>query len=691
MADIYYLNEDWKIQPRLNRISNADASHTIPPKYMEVLLFLMQNEREVISRDELLSAVWKDAVVVEESLTRAVSELRKILRDDPKTPRIIETIPKKGYRLIANVRHDPQHSAHDKTDAQTEKRFQWKSLYRVLSLIALFVIAAVLIIRSRIFTSSSQPPIHLMPLTSYPGDESNPALSPDGNRLAFRWNGEDGYSSSIYVKVIGSERPLRLTGDDFTTEPAWSPDGRLISYVKFTPSGGEVFSIPSLGGPETRLVEKITGIRNPVWSPDGGELLFTLYCQEISSWLVFRYPLDTRDTVRVTNPVSGPVQDSKPIYSPNGKRIAFIRMFQGVMDIFTTSVQGGPLQQVTNGGQWITDVDWSPDGHWIIYTSKDGVWKIPAAGGRAVLLAAGGPGINNLTVARKNWLLAYEQSNREENIWRLILPQDTLVAATPRRFISSSRVDRESIFSPDGHQIAFISSRSGDPQLWLCRRDGSNPVQLTHFNGCEVRYPDWSPDSRRITFSADLYGNFDIFSVDVEGGEPIQLTRDITRDILSSWSPDGEWIYFNSRRDRRWQIWKIPASGGKSQLIWNEPGIRPTVSRDNTTIYYEKVTQNGQGIWQHPLGGGREHRLFFIEDNFIQNWLVTEEGIYYGSRGVDRTYTIGFYNFRSGDLSVLYRSSETAYDFTLDPETRITLFSKIERDEGDIVLMENFE
>lgn len=95
--------EEWIIQPQLNRILNNGQTIQVQPKIMDVLVCLAESRGEVVLKKELFQIVWEDTNVTEHALSRAISELRKIFKDKPNTPRVIETIPKKGYRLIPKV------------------------------------------------------------------------------------------------------------------------------------------------------------------------------------------------------------------------------------------------------------------------------------------------------------------------------------------------------------------------------------------------------------------------------------------------------------------------------------------------------------------------------------------------------------------------------------------------------------
>lgn len=99
-----FLLGPWLIQPRLNGISAEGVTRHVEPKMMQVLVCLAAQQGEVVSKDRLMKTVWPDTFVTDDALLRCISELRKALEDDPKEPKYIQTIPKSGYRLVAEVK-----------------------------------------------------------------------------------------------------------------------------------------------------------------------------------------------------------------------------------------------------------------------------------------------------------------------------------------------------------------------------------------------------------------------------------------------------------------------------------------------------------------------------------------------------------------------------------------------------------
>ena len=93
----------WLVEPKLNRVSRSEETVQLDLKVMQLLAFLASRAGEVLSRFEILDAVWRTRFVADNTLTHAVAEVRGALGDDPRHPTYVETIPKRGYRLIVPV------------------------------------------------------------------------------------------------------------------------------------------------------------------------------------------------------------------------------------------------------------------------------------------------------------------------------------------------------------------------------------------------------------------------------------------------------------------------------------------------------------------------------------------------------------------------------------------------------------
>jgi len=203
--------EDWTVEPEFNRLSHGTSNHHIEPKIMRVLLQLAARPKRVVSKDEILRAVWPDTFVGEDALTRCISVLRHVFGDDPHHPRFVQTIPKVGYCLLVEavpftapsagaqpakdvVLNDemqrppasPLAVARPHANAERVRR-RWSSAAHIaMAALAVATVCVLTVLAVHTLRANSvQPSFRTMQLTMDAGEQSRPALSPDGKRLAF--------------------------------------------------------------------------------------------------------------------------------------------------------------------------------------------------------------------------------------------------------------------------------------------------------------------------------------------------------------------------------------------------------------------------------------------------------------------------------------------------------------------------
>ncbi|MCP5114806.1 MAG: hypothetical protein GY953_28590, partial [bacterium] len=158
--------------------------------------------------------------------------------------------------------------------------------------------------------------------------------------------------------------------------------------------------------------------------------------------------------------------------------------------------------------------------------------------------------------------------------------------ARPERFVSSTLSEYNPQYSPDGKWIAFESSRSGAPSIWVASADGTGARMLVSEPDTHAGSPRWSPDSSRIAFDWQRGQGWDIYVTNLQGGSPVQVATDPADDVCPSWSHDGRWIYFASRRTGKYEVWKAEASGGEAVQITRDGGHVAFESTDGRTLYY---------------------------------------------------------------------------------------------------------
>ncbi|MGI8784391.1 MAG: protein kinase domain-containing protein [Acidobacteriota bacterium] len=549
----------------------------------------------------------------------------------------------------------------------------------------------------------------VLPLTAYSGLESQPALSPDGNQVAFIWDGGVPGRSNLYVRLIDGGVPLLLAGDDSPkSAPTWSPDARRIAFIR----GSGVYLIPSLGGTERKLAQLdrisisgfITNSRPQLsWSPDGRFIAVGGAAKAGEALGVFLISTESGELMRLSSLPAGFNTDIYPAFSPDGTRVAFARFrsnFNAAIFAVFLSRDGtakGEPQRLTPDDWHIAGLDWLDNSN-LVLSGRTGarypLWKLPASGGAPEALPYESESATGPTVARNGNRLAFEKSESDSNIWLLPGPASGLPLALPgKRLIASTRFDGEMKFSLDGKKIVFTSEQSGTNDLWVADADGSNQVQITTFPGMRVGSPRWSPDGTRIVFDAYANGNSDIYVVGAEGGKIRPLTAEPSNDIRPSWSPDGKWIYFGSNRSGRYEVWKAPAGGGSAVQVTHDAGFECYSSPDGRFLFYTK--RDVLGLWKRPAEGGREERI--LDDMRQGDWGIAGDDIYFLARASAKTAaTISMLHLSTGKREELYRfPTETppfasGSPFAVSSDARSFLISLLDRNDRDLMLVENF-
>jgi Tol biopolymer transport system component len=538
-------------------------------------------------------------------------------------------------------------------------------------------------------------PVRVAPLTSFPGDEVDPAVSPDGTRVAYAWNGGDGPNFDIWVRLVDAETPLRVTdGPAADKTPAWSPDGSRIAFARYESGGCAIFVVSALGGPARRLAD--CGDKDEPemdWSPDGKSLAASVRVEGGPSRIRV-LSIDGGDARTLTDPPAGTYGDWGPAFSPDGRRIAFVRTIDGgVEDVWMAAADGTDARRMTFDDLGITGVSWSHDGRSIVFSSNRAgpysLWKLPASGGTPEWIAGGGSKFKDPSTARTRDLIAWENWIYEVNLWREPAGSPEEPGAAAVLAASADEWNFDPAFSPDSARVAFVSTRSGSYEIWTSAADGSDARALTSFGGVRVGRPAWSPDGATIVFTARPEGESDLYAVDAAGGPTRRLTTDPGDEVAPAYSRDGRSLYFGSRRSGRWQVWRMPASGGDAVAVTGGGGYAASESPDGRTLYFSRF--DVPGLWSKPLPEGPETLVTdVLRRGDWASWQVVSSGIYL------RTYS------HDGEPGILRLSperhepervaslrEEAWSGFAVSPDGKWIVYPRVDRRTSDIRIIEN--
>ncbi len=455
--------------------------------------------------------------------------------------------------------------------------------------IGLGVVAVAVIAALFFFRPAREVPVPVIGRTSQvtrdPGLEVDPALSPDGEMVAFAAGPPTGMQ--IFVRSVSGGRTIALTSDETANHrwPRWSPDGTRIAYQ----AEDGIYIVPALGGPPRLVarapqeaVEVARGSFTPLaglsWSPDGRRIA---YAGTYGSRGIYVVPVDGGEPTRV----EVPSESHSPAWSPDGTRIAVVNgnpifVFgtayfanAGASSIWVVPVDGGDAVRVTGDEYLDTSPVWSPDGRFLFWVSdRGGSFDVY----RVALDRAGAPdaeparlttglSAHTISLTADGGALAYSSLRTLSNIWSIPVPEDGPVSIALARPVTTGNQMIEDVdVSADGEWLVFDSERNGNADIYKLRVGTDEPIRLTTHPSGDYSAA-WSLDGKRVVFHSLRAGNRDLYTIEADGTGLVQRTSSPSHELDPDWSPDGEYLVAEvlaAEADTRFII--VPLAGGEN-------------------------------------------------------------------------------------------------------------------------------
>jgi Tol biopolymer transport system component/predicted Ser/Thr protein kinase len=496
-----------------------------------------------------LSSIIKDtASSVTELKPGTPRDLGKIIK------RCLAKDPTRRYQSAVDLRNELEELAQDVTSGEVLEgatAAPSTGIKKGFLLAAVAAVAVVSVLATYLFLGSGGEPQGAITgtfseLTSQPGEELYPSLSPDGDFVVYQSDASGNWD--LYLQRVGGEKAINLTEDspEDDRQPAFSPDGEQIAF-RSERLGGGIFVMGATG----ESVKRITDFGyHPTWSPDGERLVFAeenfpdpLNRSGISQlWTV---DLGTGETRLISE--GDAVQ---PNWSPTGHRIAYWAVPEGGQrDIFTIAAEGGEPIPVTDDPHVEWNPVWSPDGSHLYFLSDRGgsmnLWRVSIdepsgeVQGEPEPVTTPSSYAAHLSISGVGDRLVYASLIQTSNIQKLAFdPDGESILGPPAAITRGSKTYGGPLPSPDDQFLTF-SSWGKQESICVIRSDGTGLRQLTN-DEHKNRFPTWAPDGSRITFYSDRSGTYEVWAVRPDGSGLEQITDAPDRDLLYNiWAPDG--------------------------------------------------------------------------------------------------------------------------------------------------------
>ncbi len=653
-------------------VEKDNQRRKITPRAFDVLVYLVEHRVRVVEKQELFDKVWKEQFVTDNALTRIIKEIRQVIGDNADAPRYIETVPKRGYRFIAELKNADEATSPgqrairsslegpDAADLGSQggsvlpsitdpegvaARAGFEPGRRALPVIAMLsglvlvaVILVVVLVSSRNRTqpgdSEVSTTLKTTQVTTWPGLDFFPTLSPDGGSVAY--SSDHNGRFEIYVKQLTpGAREIPITSDgQQNISPAWSPDGRHIAY--YSMNRGGIWLLPSSGGVAKQLSEFGS---LPSWSPDGSLVAFQ--SREISDaiattamppstiWVVPARGGEPAPVTQAGVPTGG---HGSPAWSPNGRRIVFVTSAVP-SEIWSVSADGTDPKRMYRGGH---NPIYSPDGGSIYFAgsagaSNFGVLKIRVlaetgeTSGKPIQIVSTSRGpINHLSISADGKKIAYTAQFTPSNIWSIaVSPASGEATSSPVALTNETNRKGAPSFSSDGRLISFTDWPGGNPgAIWVMGADGA-AARLVTTDSESQHHSSWFPDGDRIAFLSYRRGRPEVWSAAMDTGK-IMPVVDIGPDAaFPKLSPDGRQVAFNSARTGSVNVWVAGVEGGELRQLTFDQELAgwPCWSPDGRLLAIEMKRGDDTHIAIVPSGGGSPKQLTFAKgESWPHSW-----------------------------------------------------------------------
>jgi len=671
---------DWVVDAPGNRLLRGEESRPLRHKAMALLVLLARHAGETVSREEIVNSIWDgNQFVAPKAINTAIWTIRQALGDDPDAPRYLETVAKKGYRLIATVAalpaaapalHDTatqpsQAEAPAPIDMTAAARPARKRLLALVLLVTGFgMTLAWLLFQStepsarRLPSKASSAPASTAlasprPLSQSPGQEYLGQVSPDGQKLAFAWWQGQGVGR-LYLRpaadLNAAPQLISAEGEE-VNGLAWSPDGQALAYVA-TREGAQckLWLYHLAEGRHQELATCLPMFTPTVdWSPDGKWIAFSASADGVGG--LFLIAPDGSGLRRLSTAPPAAMADHQPAWSPDSQRLAFARQdpANGSRDLYEISLDG-KLERLSHLKLYsLHGLSYTAAGRDLVFSStrQDSRvllrWDRDSASAQPLGLDGSAPKRN------ADGSLVYALLRTHISIARLAWgPQ-----AQPERRISSVANDR----APDiqGTKLAFVSNRSGQPELWLAEAQASAARRLTQLDS-QVAAPVWSADGERLAFlgSCGPGKRFGLCVLKPEDASLHVLAADAATYGRPSWRGGSQEVWVSSDRGGAWQLWHFAADGSRA------PVAVPTQAPPGRAVQW---TADGKSLVYQPRFGstlrlrgkdGQERELAALPPGeSLVDWRLGPRGLVVLSRGSrERFRLIELHSGRQTSLSV---------------------------------------
>ena len=695
----------------------------LAPKVYDLLVFLCQNSQRVISKDELMEQVWTGTLVTENAISRTLVKVRKALADDPKNPQYIITVPRKGYRMVANfVASDTVSNQaesivatnqiddlndDDKQTADVEKnqqnrltaqslvfnqsRISKNTLLIAVGVIMLIAITYALSIKTNTVLQTKQ----IKALTREIGVEQYPAVSPKLTHLAYRKD-VSGKPSYINIENLSSHVKQSITHErGALSKPVWSPTQDKLAFLYQHNSVCMIFwaELSDIKNKDTwQDITECGAQASPhfVFSPDGQYLYFNDRQSASHGYQVFRVNLANNEKDIVNQPITNGLGNYNFDISPDGERLLMINSeFSPTTRIYTLDIESSTLEQTAQLDYLMRSALWHHDNETIIHPSPHPayeLWQSSLTGSKLAVVASNTSRVKHLSRINngKDFSFVSYLLNKDIYFSSMAKTQDQADVELD----NSTVMDYLPALANSTNQYAFVSKRSTSAEVYLStlindkQSSAEAPKQLSDFNN-PVKLYDlvFSPNDNQLMVLADNQ----IYIANVDEMSMKKLPLDNIAIVAVSWQDENN-LLLSTIRNADWTLMAYNISEQKlsTMPVGYQGGLYSAVDDS----FYMIADDSSQVMKFSEISAEPQATDLTCQPSIINrklNLKATSDGLVCQSNTENNQYS--HYSFTQ-KTSQIWQKIPAGNDFSVNKNGMI--YAKMKRSVADIMQTTSF-
>lgn len=636
--------KDWTIYPKLHLVQNHQTEFVMKPRLMKLLEFFLMHSNEVVTKEAILEYVWEGRIVTENLITKSISELRKLLKEHFQEDLEIETIRNVGYRFHSKLRILP--NAHEQPNANLKgKKNQSVKLWGISLVLILLATLGFFLLKND--TSTLEYQTELERISSLKGQEITPVVSPNGQYFAFAWRKTTREPFQIYVRSLAENNPRKLSRDSVSEfNPVWLSNGNALFFVRRNERGKRTLIQKSIiGEDELELADLSEYIFHSkmILSQDEQYLIFSAKTIQNAPYQLYIFDLNQAKTKTLTNSSTDYYGDIFPSLGQDENRLYFLRAEKGNAllssqtpirnQLYSIDLKTKEEISIMTIEEEVKGMIFHPDlNQHLVWISQqlglNQLFGIDEKGNRHFIEAIKGGVAQNGMVAA-NGKLYYEFWQSKVNVFEYPLLASNELGEDYQEFINSTQWDWGLRFAKATDKIAFLSFRTGFPEVWIA--DSKNPeqaTQVTDLKNEEIQSISISPDGQKIVFLKVENNQSKLYVIQSNGQNLEKISRDGYEYSAPEWSVDEQFLFYSSNRSGEWNIWRYDLIEKTEEQITFQGG-RVACPHPIIPKHLLFVKENADTIWQFSLEDQKESIVCETQGLEKLSWVSTDEGIYY--------------------------------------------------------------